>query len=308
PLTGYSSGLVADETIRWLDKERDRGKPFFLFVCFHEPHEPIASAPEFTKLYNFPDDPSRVAHHGNISQMDAAFGRIMKCLDDQKLADSTLVFFTSDNGPAITGIHPHGSAGPLRGKKGYVYEGGIRVPGMLRWPGRIKPAQTSDEPVCGVDVLPTLCALAGVDVPRDRALDGASLVPLFEGKPVARRTPLYWQFNGALSEPKVAMRVGDWKLLAKLNTPDPPRGADITKEAQQAFKSAELAGYELYNLREDLGETRDLALKEPARVKEMAAQLKKLSHEVRDESPTWPEWKWPRYEAERIEWPAYRKK
>ena len=107
--------------------------------------------------------------------------------------------FTSDNGPAITAQHPHGSAGPLRDKKGSLYEGGIRVPGIVRWPGKIKPGSTSDEPVCGVDFLPTTCAVTGTKPPQDRKLDGASFLPALEGQPVTRTTPLYWHFNRATS-------------------------------------------------------------------------------------------------------------
>ena len=89
--------------------------------------------------------------------------------------------FTSDNGPAVTAQHPYGSAGPLRDKKGYLTEGGIRVPGIVRWPGKIKPGSTSDEPVCGVDFLPTVCELTGIKPPADRTIDGASIMPVFSG-------------------------------------------------------------------------------------------------------------------------------
>ena len=182
-LTGYSAHRVADEALRWLAEGRDKAKPFFLYVCFHEPHEPIASDEKYTKLYKS-NDPTFAAHHGNITQMDDAFGRIMKGLDEQQLRENTLVWFTSDNGPAITPAHPHGSAGPLRDKKGSVYEGGIRVPGMIRWPGRTKPASASDEPVCGVDFLPTICAVTSVQPPADRRLDGTSVLPILEGQPI----------------------------------------------------------------------------------------------------------------------------
>src|SRR6185436_501765 len=174
--SGYSSGIVADEAIRWLREMRDKSKPFFLYVCFHEPHEPIATDGQYKKLYPG-DDPSFSAHHGNITQMDAAFGRLMRTLDEDGLRENTFVIFTSDNGPAITPFHPHGSAGPLRDKKGSMYEGGIRVPGLVRWPGKTKPASVSDEPVCGVDYLPTICAVTGVQPPQDRKLDGASFLP-----------------------------------------------------------------------------------------------------------------------------------
>jgi arylsulfatase A len=240
--------------------------------------------------------------------MDDAFGRLLRTLDAQKLADNTLVFFTSDNGPAITNIHPHGSAGPLREKKGHLYEGGIRVPGLIRWPGRIRPGSVSAEPVCGVDLLPTLCALSGVAVPADRAIDGASMGLVFAGKPIERKTPLYWHFNGALSKPKVAMRIGDWKILAHLDGPEPQRGADIVAEEQKALKKAELVSFELYNLVKDPGEKTDLATVEPERLKSMATTLRKMYREVRDESPTWTAWKWPRYEAGRIKWPEYKAK
>src|SRR5262249_10016692 len=129
--------LVADEAIHWLRDGRDKSKPFFLYVAFHEPHEPIATAKKFADLYPSPD-PSYSAYQGNVSQLDSAFGRLMTALDAARLRDNTLVFFTSDNGPAITPMHPHGSAGPLRDKKGSVYEGGIRVPGILRWPGHTR--------------------------------------------------------------------------------------------------------------------------------------------------------------------------
>ncbi len=212
-LAGYSADLVSNEAIDWLTEKRDKAKPFFLFVCFHEPHEPIASAPKFAKKYAKFDDPAREAHHGNITQMDAAFGRLMAALDQQNLRDETLVVFTSDNGPAITAIHPYGSAGPLRSKKGFLYEGGIRVPGMIRWPGRIEPGRESDEPICGVDWLPTLCAVTGIQPPEDRKIDGSDIRPLFDGRPVKRKTPLYWQFDYVQSGPQVAMREGDWKIV-----------------------------------------------------------------------------------------------
>ncbi|MCX7886653.1 MAG: sulfatase-like hydrolase/transferase, partial [Verrucomicrobiae bacterium] len=99
-LEGYSAHIVVDEAIRWLDR-RNQSKPFFLYVCFHEPHEPIATAPKYAKLYSS-DDPSYSAFYGNITQLDDAFGRLMRALDQRGLRDNTLVFLTSDNGPAIT--------------------------------------------------------------------------------------------------------------------------------------------------------------------------------------------------------------
>jgi arylsulfatase A len=303
-LDGYSAPLVAAEAIRWLREGRDKSKPFFLYVCFHEPHEPIASDPQFAKLYPS-DDPSYSAHHGNITQMDDAFGQLMRSLDEQGLRDNTLVFFTSDNGPAITVQHPHGSAGPLRDKKGSLYEGGIRVPGILRWPGHIQPGSQSEEPVCGVDFLPTVCEIMGIGPPVDHVLDGASILPILAGKPITRKTPLYWHFNRAAGAPKVALRVGDWKLLATLDKNPAPRGNDITDEEERDFKQAKLVEFSLYNVRNDIGETTDLAAREPAKLAELKPLLERKYHEVRAESPTWPAWKFTNAEGPRIEWPDY---
>jgi arylsulfatase A len=298
---GFSAQIVAEETTRWLTEKRDKTKPFFLFVCFHEPHEPIATDPQFAKLYDFPNDPSHVAHHGNVTQLDDGFGRIMRVLDEQKLRDNTLVFFTSDNGPAITPMHPHGSAGPLREKKGHLYEGGIRVPGIVRWPGNVRAGSVSDEPVSGVDLLPTLCAITDVAPPKDRALDGVDLAPIFAGRPLARTQPLYWHFNHALSPPKVAMRVGDWKLLAQLDVPTPTRFNDIRDDIQRDMKRAELSTFELYNLRDDIGEAHDLAAQQPERVKIISAMMTRLYREVRDEWTPWPEWTFANFDGPRIE-------
>jgi arylsulfatase A len=305
-LEGYSAHLVADEAIAWLN-QHDQAQPFFLYVCFHEPHEPIASDPKYARLYPS-DDPSYSAHNGNITQMDDAFGRLMGTVDKLGLRENTFVFFTSDNGPAITAVHPHGSAGPLRDKKGSLYEGGIRVPGIVRWPGRTKPGSASDEPVCGVDFLPTACAIAGIDPPRDRALDGASFLPILRGEPIVRRTPLYWHFNRATSEVKAAMRVGDWKILATLDKAPSRPSNNITEQDERDFKEAELAEFSLYNLREDIGETTDLAGRAPAKLAELKALLRAKYHEVRAESPVWPAWKFTGAEGKRIQWPAYAKK
>ena len=163
PLQGYSAPLVVGEAITWLKEKRDTSKPFFLAVWTHEPHYPIKSDPKFKALYpNLTDDVQR-EHHANVTQMDHAFGMLMKSLDEQKLTDSTFVFFTSDNGPEGDGITTpgRGSSGGLRERKRSMHEGGIRVPGLARWPGKIKPGTTSEVPVIGSDVFPTMLAIAG---------------------------------------------------------------------------------------------------------------------------------------------------
>ena len=229
----------------------------------------------------------------------------LRALDEQGLRENTLVFFSSDNGPAITARHPHGSAVPLRDKKGAVYEGGIRVPGIVRWPGHTKPGSVSDEPVSFVDFLPTVCEITGITAPKDRHLDGASFLPVLEGRPVKRTQPLYWQFNRASSAPKVAMRDGDWKILASLDNVPAARSNDITEEGERDFKAANLVTFELYNLKSDIGEKRDLAATEPAKLDGLRAKLQPLYEQIRAESPSWPTWKFTGTEGKKIVWPDY---
>jgi arylsulfatase A len=305
PLKGYAAHLVTDEAVFWLREVRDQQKPFFLFVSYHEPHEPIATDPKYEKLYPS-EDPSYAPHHGNITQMDDGFGRLLKAVDDLGLRKNTLVFFTSDNGPAKTGFHPNGSSGPLRDKKGFIADGGIRVPGILRWPGRTKPGTVSDTPIIGTDVLPTFCEIAGVDLPKDRPLDGASFLPLFAGEPIRRSTPMYWHFYAAGGAQNVAIRMGDWKLSAEMDAGPPQQRAGIVAADQQTIKTAGLGKMELYNLKNDIAETTDMSSSEPTRFARMAKLLRIKYREVQVESPTWPDWEFARYESDRIEWPSYR--
>jgi arylsulfatase A len=294
---GYAAQLVADEAQQWLTDLRDKEKPFFLFVCFHEPHEPIASAERFRKLYSAPKDSTLPAHHGNVTQMDDAFGRILKTLDDQKLRDNTLIIFTSDNGPAITRRHPHGSSGPLRDKKGATYEGGIRVPGIVQWPAHVKPGTTSDVPICGLDILPTLCAVADIPVPTDRVLDGTNVLPVFKGGTVKRPKPLYWQFNRANNAAKVVIRDGEWKLLARLDVPSLKPSGGITTLEIDNVKQAKLAEFELYHIQSDIAETTDRSESEPKRFEQMKKQMQEIFEEVQAEAPRWPAWEFARYEG-----------
>jgi len=217
-------------------------------------------------------------HHGNVTQLDAAFGRLMQTLDQLELTGDTLVFFTSDNGPEGTGEpdrgHPgsqndrnRGSTGGLRGRKRDCYEGGIRVPGLVRWPGRIMAATLSDIPVIGTDIFATVCAIAGAPLPSDRTIDGADMRPAFENKPVTRPQPLYWRTHIAAPTCRAALRIGDWKIVAD---------EDLTR-------------FELYNLAADPGETRDLKAAEPAAFARLRDALIRMDAQVKAEGPDW--WK-----------------
>tara|TARA_R110002096_G_scaffold269404_6_gene463213 strand:+ start:1032 stop:2468 length:1437 start_codon:yes stop_codon:yes gene_type:complete len=305
PIEGYSAEIVTDEAIRWLETEEKTERPFFLFVCYSEPHEPVATAERHTQLYADKEDPAERALLGNITQLDEGFGRLMKAVDDLGLREDTLVLFTSDNGPAITGRHPYGSAAPLRAKKGYLREGGIRVPGLLRWPGVTSPDSVCKEPVSGVDLLPTLCAISNIAVPDDRAIDGTSWLPLFNDETLDRENPLYWHFLRAKGSVKVAIREGDWKLVARIDQPDLKPSGGITQEDIEYQTRAQLTDFSLYQLTSDIGETTDLKDTEAERFNAMKHTLVSMYEEVREESPIWPAWEFPRYEGGRIEWPEY---
>jgi arylsulfatase A len=258
----YSAPFIVTEAATWLRERKDPQRPFFLAVWTHEPHYPIASAPRYEEQHAALSDPVERTYRANITQFDDAFGRLMKTLDDLGVRDTTLVFFTSDNGPEGDGAKGpgRGLTGGLRGRKRAMEEGGHRVPGIVRWPGHVKPGTTSDVPVIGTDIFPTALAAAGVPLPDDRTIDGANLMPLFAGGAVERRSPLYWRWGG-----KVAYREGDWKIV----TSDPPKGA------------------ELFNLAVDRAEAHDLAAKEPERVSGMLERLAAFTAEVEAEAPDW---------------------
>jgi len=269
-LEGFSAPLVADEAVDWLTTKRDKSKPFFLAVWTHEPHLPIETDLEFQKPFADLGEDLR-QHHGNVSQLDHAFGKLMKSLDEQKLTDTTFVFFTSDNGPEGDGTknRTRGSAGGLRGRKRAMYEGGIRVPGMARWPGQIKPNTTADGKVVGSDLFPTVLGVCGVKPPADRVIDGADVLPLLTGKVANadRKVPLYWRLNMAPNNLYMAMRDGDWKVLA----------------------SQDFSKVELYDLKADPKEANDLSGKETERLAAMTKRLKELNTEIEKAGPDW--WK-----------------
>lgn len=269
PMTGFSAPLIAEEAADWLKNHRDKSKPFFLSVWAHEPHAPIESDPKFQELYKDLDDPDLRQHHGDVTQLDHAFGMLMKALDEQGLADSTFVLFTSDNGPEGDGLakRNRGSTGGLRGRKRDMYEGGIRVPGIVRWPGKVPAGRTIDVPVIGSDVFPTVLGLAGLKPPSDRVIDGVDVLAVLKGEAQAvdRPAPLYWRLNMAPRGIHMALRDGDWKILASQN----------------------LMRFELYNLKDDPKETANLAEKEPERFAAMRERLTDWNARVLAEGPDW---------------------
>ncbi|MGJ8673509.1 sulfatase family protein [Rubritalea sp.] len=257
---GYSAQLVAGEAVHWLEDLRDKEKPFVLSVWFHEPHSPIATDSRFQDLYK---GQKNSKYMGNITQMDNGIGMVLDALDKEGVSENTIVFFTSDNGPVPA---YGGSSGGLRGNKRSGYEGGIRVPGIVRWPAKIKPGTESNVPVIGTDIFATALEVAGVPVPADRTIDAVSILPAFEGKPVDRKIPLFWRTHVSTPQDRVAMRVGDWKIVG----------------------NETLTEFQLFNIKEDRNEENDLAKKMPEKTDELKAQIIALWENIEEEGPS--EW------------------
>lgn len=212
-LKGWMSEIVVDETIEWLGK-KDPETPFFTCLWFSEPHTPVLAADEFRELY--PEETTAPyleslavsggpqvkrrdqlknpdLYFGCISMLDHHIGRLLDYLDSEGLAENTIVVFTSDNGPEHRTATAFGSSGDLRGAKGHIHDGGIRVPGIVRWPGVVEPGTTSDAPINGTDWLPTFSAIGNAPVPTDRPLDGANVLPALTGEgKVDRPVPMMW--------------------------------------------------------------------------------------------------------------------
>jgi arylsulfatase A-like enzyme len=261
----YTHDLMAEEALKFL--ERNSGGPFFLYLAFTIPHannEAKNKGMEVPDLGEFASEDwpdQEKAKAAMITRMDRDVGRLMASIKKLGIDDNTLVFFTSDNGP-----HREGGAdpdffdsnGPLRGIKRDLYEGGIRVPMIARWPKRIKAGAKSDQVWAHWDLLPTVAEIAGVKPPAN--IDGISMLNALLGRRQRNHEFLYWEFHErGFSQ---AARLGDWKAVRK--SPDSP--------------------LELYDLKNDLGEQHDVAVKHPEVVKKIEDYLKT----ARTESELWP--------------------
>jgi arylsulfatase A-like enzyme len=225
---------------------------FFLYYCPYAVHTPIQAIPEVAAKYKRDGKTDVNAKYAAmVESVDDAVGTIMQTLREAKLAENTIVIFTSDNG----GLRGPTDNTPLRSGKGYAYEGGIRVPLIIRWPGVVAPGTTSAEPVISVDLLPTIAEATGIAPPKDRDIDGVSLVTLLKNPSTSlNRDSLVWHFPHYRHPPGPysIIRSDDWKLIKWY-------------EGQT----------ELYRLSDDLGEQNDLAPKMPEKVAELDAVLMK---------------------------------
>jgi len=231
-LEGDDSRIIMDRVIPFIREAVAQKKPFFAVVWFHAPHLPVVAGPEHRAVYeNIPG--AHPDYHGCITAMDEQIGRLREELRRLGVAENTMLWFCSDNGPEGKSGKAPGSAGPLRGRKRDLFEGGIRVPGLLVWPARIKEPRVTDVPCCTSDYLPTILEVLGLK-PQEHPLplDGVSLLPLIEGRMTERPRPIGFQSAGQL-----ALIDNRYKIIRR--RPNEP--------------------FMLFDLKEDPGEKVDLA-------------------------------------------------
>lgn len=307
----HMTDVFADETIHFL--RRHSGEPFFLHLAFNAPHTPLQAPEELVQYFRnkgAAEGPAIV--YAMVYQMDQAIGRILKELRNLQIEDNTIVIFTSDNGPQfgthyrsyevyrsgrmLSDIHlglllDRYNAG-YKDSKSSVYEGGIRVPGIIRWPGKLRGGRTLNDFVHFTDWLPTLSAAAGIDLPSELHLDGYNILPLLSGDLCSISDKRFWQWNRY--EPLVtcnaAMRDGDWKLIrpklkeamyADPSETGPERDIVLYPERYTEYIHKPFPDQTippalpplLFNLKEDPGEKVDLAEKYPERVSHMLKEL-----------------------------------
>lgn len=252
----YLTDAFRREAIAFI--ERHKKDTFFLYVPFNAVHSPLQATDKYLERFSSIQDEKRRAHAAMLSALDDAVGGIMAKLREVGIEENTLVFYHSDNGGPTR--QTTSSNEPLRGFKGDVFEGGIRVPFMVSWKGKLPAGKVFDQPVIAIDIYPTIMAAAGVQVPADARLDGVNLLPYLTGdKNGPPHESLFWRFGK-----QWAVRSGDWKLLNEGRDGEPM----------------------LFNLKDDIGEQNDLAGKEP----EKTASLRRIYDDWNKElmPPKWP--------------------
>ena len=266
----YLTDQLTDEALRFIEANRDR--PFYLNFCHYAVHAPLQGKPELIEQAGerpAADGQGNAVYAAMLRSVDESVGRIVAKLDELHLGGRTMVVFTSDNGGAVHfGRPPATSNSPLRLGKGYAYEGGLRVPLIVKMPGVTRAGSFCDAPVVTMDFFPTLIEFAGAAKTDGRtALDGVSLAPLLRGEGDLPSRGLFWHYphywNGGVVSPYSVVRLGDWKLI----------------------RFYESGREELYNLKSDLSERNDLAAAIPGKRRELGARLDSWLREVGAQMP-----------------------
>lgn len=263
---GYLTEAFGREAASFIEKKKDQ--PWFVYLPFNAVHAPLEAQEKYDKQFASIEDPKRRKFAGLLAALDESVGTVLTKVRDLKLEEDTLVYFISDNGgptPSTTSRN-----GPLKGYKAQTSEGGIRVPFVVQWKGKIPAGKTDERPVIQLDLLPTSLAAAGVPVDASWKLDGVNLLPYVkDGNTAQPHDTLFWRFGQ-----QIAVRKGDWKLV---------KSAGDGGAAGPGVANTE--GAHLYNLSKDIGEKNDLAAQEPEKVKELAAEWSKWNSDL--VAPKW---------------------
>ncbi|MEW4486870.1 sulfatase-like hydrolase/transferase [Thalassoglobus sp. JC818] len=252
---GDSSEIIVDEAVKFIGQQVEESQPFFTVIWYGTPHSPFVASDEDRSAFHELKDPSS-HHYGELVAMDRSIGTLRKELRELGVADNTLFWFCSDNG-GLPEIRPD-TVGGLRGFKGTVYEGGLRVPAIIEWPNEIASARVTEYPACTMDIFPTISDIIGLpEGARITPQDGVSLKPLIEKELDEREKPIGFRHTG-----RSALIDNDWKIVA------PKKDADV---------------YELYNIENDPNETQNL-IKESPQVATRMIQALKQFHESVDQS------------------------
>lgn len=256
-LEGDTSRIIMDRALPFIENATKADQPFVAYIWFNTPHGPLSADPKYQEQYD------KWELYGPIVDMDEQVGRLRKTLRDLGIADDTLLWFSSDNGPAI------GGAGPYYAGKRHLFEGGIRVPTLVEWPGSIPAGVTTDIMASSSDYFPTALAAAQIDYQSPHPLDGESILPLLKGQPFTREKALYFQSHGSF----VRMDQ-DYKLI-KVNSDAFSRGA-------AAKRNFPLDEWLLFDMAKDPGETTNIAAQHPERVQQMAQNFADWDASCRD--------------------------
>ncbi len=250
-VTEYYTDALTDKAIEVIRRGVGRNRPFFLYLAYNAPHYPLEAPFELVSKYRkrFPDRGLFAIFAAMVEQLDTGIGRVLATLDELKIADNTLVVFTSDNGPSaeLNSYGPEGadfSNGPLRGFKFSTHEGGISVPFLARWPGRLPAGTRQSTPAITMDLLPTLLEAANVKPAPNHEIHGTSILPLLRGEKFVRPNALHWE-----NQQNAGVFADGWKLVHRFWEKQP----------------------RLYRLADDMGEDRDLAAQHPEKVAELLA-------------------------------------
>ena len=256
----YSTDAFGREAVAFID--RQKGRPWFLYLAFNAIHTPMDATTDRLAKFSGIEDPKRRAHNAMLLAMDEAIGKVMKKLAETGQNRNTLIAFISDNGgPTMPGTALNASRNePLRGSKRTTLEGGIRVPFILSWLGRLNPG-LFHSPVIQLDLTATALAAAGVKPEPGARLEGVDLLPFLTGvKTGMPHDALYWRFGK-----QMAIRVGDWKLVRY----------DLNADTRTGVRNQGVTPAKLYNLASDIGETNDLAAAMPGKIKDLQATWNK---------------------------------